>query len=223
MSLSSKGEVPRTVVKGETANITHLCEFGWYDGEFFRDNSLTYPDDNWVLGRWLGPSTDISPVLCAKILKGKGRCVYRSSYRHLTEDEVNSPEKRKKSKSYDQMVYSKLGSSANTQDFEADYSTSEYELYEDDGGDRIAHAKECNDESTSITYDTYIGAEVVLPKGNDLVSRTVKSRVKAFEGHTIGKADKNPILDTRVYMMNSQILRIQNWEQISCEMHVCSM
>ena len=23
-----KGEVPRTVMKGETANITHLCEFG---------------------------------------------------------------------------------------------------------------------------------------------------------------------------------------------------
>ena len=25
-----KGEVPRTVMKGEAANITHLCEFGWY-------------------------------------------------------------------------------------------------------------------------------------------------------------------------------------------------
>ena len=26
-----KGEVQRTVMKGETANITHLCEFGLYD------------------------------------------------------------------------------------------------------------------------------------------------------------------------------------------------
>ena len=61
------------------------------------------------------------------------------------------------------MVYSKLGSSASMQDFQEDYSTSEYELYEDDHGDRIAHAKDCNDEPTPITYDTYIGAEVVLP------------------------------------------------------------
>ena len=96
------------------------------------------------------------------------------------------------------MIYSKLGSSASTQDFEEDYSTPEYELYEDDDGDGIAHAKGCNDEPTPITYHTYIGAEVVLPKGNDLVSGTVKSRVKDFEGQPIGKADKNPILDIRV-------------------------
>ena len=32
-----------------------------------------------------------------------------------------------------------------------------------------------------------------------MVYGTVKSRVKDFEGQPIGKADKNPILDTRVY------------------------
>ena len=42
-------------------------------------------------------------------------------------------------------------------------------------------------------------SEVVLPKRNDMVSGTVKSRVKDFEGQPIGKALKNPILDTRVY------------------------
>ena len=186
-------------MKGETANITHFCEIGWYDRVYFRDNAVTYPNDKWVLGRWLGPSTDIGPALCAKILKENGRCVYRSSYRHLTEDEVNSPEERKKRESYDQMIYSRLVSSASTQDFEEDYSTPEYELYQDDDGDGISHAKECNDEPTPITYDTYVGAEVVLPKGNDMVSGTVMLRVKDFEGQPIGKADKNPILDTRVH------------------------
>ena len=44
-----------TVMKGETANITHLCEFGWYDWVYCRDNAATYPNDKWVLGRWLGP------------------------------------------------------------------------------------------------------------------------------------------------------------------------
>ena len=124
--------------------------------------------------------------------------VYRSSYRHLTEDEQNSPEEKKKRKSYDQLVHSKLGSPATTQDFEEDYSTPEYELYEDDDGDGVPHARECEDEPTPITCDTYIGAEVVLPKRNDMVSGTVKSRVKGFEGQPIGEADKNPIVDTRV-------------------------
>ena len=40
---------------------------------------------------------------------------------------------------------------------------------------------------------------MVLPKGNDITSGTVKSRVKDYEGQPIGRADKNRILDTRVY------------------------
>ena len=100
-----KGEVPRTVMNGETANITHLCEFGWYDRVYFRDNAATCSNDEWVMGRWLCPSTDIGPALCAKILKENGRCVYRSSYRHLTEDEQNSPEEKKKRESYDQLIH----------------------------------------------------------------------------------------------------------------------
>ena len=57
---------------------------------------------------------------------------------------------------------------------------------------------ECVDESNPITYDTYI-CEVFLPKRDDMVSGTVKSRVKDFEEQPIEKADKNPDLDTRVY------------------------
>ena len=73
-------------------------------------------------------------------------------------------------------------------------------MYEDEeDGDRISHTKECDDEPTPITYDTYIGVEVGFLKGNDMVSGTVKTSVKDFEGQLTGKADKNPILDTRVY------------------------
>ena len=97
------------------------------------------------------------------------------------------------------MIHSKLGPSASTKDFEEDHSTPEYELYEDDDGDEIGHAKECDNVPTHITYDTYIGAEVVLPQGNDMVSGTIKSRVEDFEGQPIGKANKSPILDTRAY------------------------
>ena len=93
------GEVPTTVMKGETVNITHLCKFGWYDWVYFRDNAVTYPNDKWVLGTWLGPQ-----------FKDNGRCVYRSSYRHLTEDEPNRLEEKKKKESYDQLIHSKLGS-----------------------------------------------------------------------------------------------------------------
>ena len=72
-----KGEVPKTVLKGQTANTTHLCKFDRDHWVYFRDNAVTYPNDEWVLGLWLDPSTDIDPALCAKILKEIGRCMYR--------------------------------------------------------------------------------------------------------------------------------------------------
>ena len=43
------------------------------------------------------------------------------------------------------------------------------------------------------------------------------SRVKDIEGQPIGKADMNPILDTRVYNLNSQMVRMENWEQVSLQ------
>ena len=45
--------------------------------------------------------------------------------------------------SYDQMIHSRLGSPASTQDFEEDYLTPEFELYEDNDGNGVPHAKEC--------------------------------------------------------------------------------
>ena len=94
--------------------------------------------------------------------------------RYLAEDKQSRPEERKKRESYDHMIHSRLGSPASTQDFEEDYSTPEFELYEDGDGNGVPHAEECKDEPTPIMYDTYIGAEVVLQKGNDMVSGTVK-------------------------------------------------
>ena len=70
-----KGEVLRTVMKSEMTNITHLCESGWYEWVYFRDNVVTHANDKWVFGRYLGPSNDIGPALCAKILKENRRCV----------------------------------------------------------------------------------------------------------------------------------------------------
>ena len=53
----------------------------------FRDQPVAFPDDNPVLGRYLGPAIDVGPALTAKILKANGEVVYRSTYRALTDVE----------------------------------------------------------------------------------------------------------------------------------------
>jgi hypothetical protein len=40
------GEVPETIMKGGTADISHICEFAWYDWVMFHDivNTIAFPD-----------------------------------------------------------------------------------------------------------------------------------------------------------------------------------
>jgi hypothetical protein len=65
----TNGKVPETIMTGSTANISHICEFGWYDWVMFRDIVPTFPDVKLTLGRYLGPATNVSSALTAKILK----------------------------------------------------------------------------------------------------------------------------------------------------------
>ncbi len=77
--LSASGEVPLTILTGSTADISAICQFGWYDWVMFRDVTPTFPDESIVLGRYLGPALDVGSALTAKILKSNGQVVYRST------------------------------------------------------------------------------------------------------------------------------------------------
>ena len=80
----TNGQVPETIMKGSTADISHIAEFGWYDWVMFRDNIPSYPDDKLTLGRYLGPALDTGSALTAKILKSNGQFVCRWTLRAST-------------------------------------------------------------------------------------------------------------------------------------------
>ena len=85
------GQVPETIMTGNTADISHIAEFGWYDWVMFCNNVPSFPDDKLILGRYLGPAIDTGSALTAKILKSNGVFVCRSTLRHLTDEELHSP------------------------------------------------------------------------------------------------------------------------------------
>ena len=62
-------EVPETVMLGGTSDISQFCEHGFYDWVMFRDELIQYPDENPVLGRYLGPAMDVGPEIMTKIMK----------------------------------------------------------------------------------------------------------------------------------------------------------
>jgi hypothetical protein len=84
------GQVPETIMTRNTADISHIAEFGWYNWVMYHDKEPSFPDDKLILGCYLGPAIDTGSALTAKILKSNGVFDCRSTLRHLSDEELNS-------------------------------------------------------------------------------------------------------------------------------------
>jgi len=195
-----QGEVPETVVTGQTADISALAEFTWYQWVLYYDENASYPDDKQKLARWLGPSFEVGSALCAKLLKANGEYAFRTTYRGLTTDEMNDPDRMKEMEKFDEVVIEKLGELADSKDFteELDIETPIYEPYGDDEGSGMAPFPDRDDHDPEI-FDNYVGSEVLLQHGESMASGKVIGRKRDKDGIAKGKANTNPILDTRTY------------------------
>jgi hypothetical protein len=190
------GQVPETVVSGETADITTVAEYQWYEWIKFRDTKVSFPEDKVVLGRDLGPAIDIGPMVTRKILKQNGQVVYRSTVRPLTPDEIKDPQEIQARAAFDEAIKQRLGDPTAWEELIADpdYETPVFEAYEDDSGGTVEQAQDAPD-----TLDQYVGAEVLLPTGDRMMTGRVTGRKRDHDGEPRGQANVNPILDTRVY------------------------
>jgi hypothetical protein len=54
-------------------------------------------------------------------------------------------------------------------------------------------------EDDADTYDQYVGAKVELPIGGKMMNAKVRGQKRSADGSVRGRANANPILDTRTY------------------------
>ena len=172
-----QGRVPKTIVSGQTADISLFIELPFYTWLKFWDNLAKYPEPKKQLGCWLGPAIDIDPAMTAKILKSNGQVLYMLTYHGLTDDEHHDNAEVQKWKLFDFLIKSKLGSPLSfhdLQDMDPDITTPHYELYEDDFKTHPNVPNSDNDVNPE-TGDTYVGAEILLPHGSmGIVNRLAK-------------------------------------------------
>ena len=185
---------------GSTADISHICEFAWYDWVMFRDNIPTFPDDRLVLGRYLGPAINIGSALTAKILKFNGQVVYRSTLQHLNDDERACPVHTANRKAYDDSIAERLGPAAQEDDFPAEDLTPKYDPFGETGTADLDLGQDQEDlEVTPEAHDNYVGVDLLFPKGGTMSRGRVTARKRDSDGNPTGRANDNPILDTREY------------------------
>ena len=58
-----QGEVPETIMTGQTAYISNICRYDWYEWVMFLDNVISYPEDRRTLGRYIGPAIGVGSSL----------------------------------------------------------------------------------------------------------------------------------------------------------------
>ena len=195
-----QGQVPQTLMTGQTADISQFFELEWYEWVMYHDSAIRFPDDKLVLGKWLGPSIDIGPAMTGKILKANGNTRHVSTYRALTQEEREDPRLQLQMNDFLKNIQQTLGEIANDSDFTDEFdefNTPTYEPYQD------------NDTKPQITldrddyqsFDQYIGAEVLLPCGDKQLSGKVMTRKREADGSLKGERHSNPLFDTRAYVI----------------------
>jgi len=189
------GQTPYFKATGIAADISSLCEFEWYEWIYFRDHASKFPYAKERLGRYLGPADHAGTMMSKWILNENGKVLPYQTIRKLTKSEVISPVEIERRKIFSKEIEKKLGGTFNDED------GSEPELddlYVDDIEN--GHNSSMPEADDIETYDEYINSEVLLPReGEHMQVARILKRSTNDNGALIGNANKNPILDTRVY------------------------
>jgi hypothetical protein len=135
----------------------------------------------------------------AKILKSNGVFVCRSTLQHLNDEELDSPVHKDMRRKFDESIEYHLGLAALPQDFSDEDLTPDPTYYDDTD----AMDPEYGDaEVTPEIGDNYLSAELMLPKGGVMVKGHVTARKRDWDGNPVRRANDNPILDTRSYIVD---------------------
>jgi hypothetical protein len=128
-----EGDSPATRLTGDTVDISHLCEFRWYDMVWYLDP--LDKAENKKLGRYLGPSHDVGQAMCCKILNVKGKELSRTSVLPLSTEDVNNEICKQQISQFNKDLAISLGDRARGIALDPNDEVPEYEPYWDESMD----------------------------------------------------------------------------------------
>jgi Reverse transcriptase (RNA-dependent DNA polymerase) len=201
------GQVPETVMLGQTADISFIYGFAWYDWVYYNDPVIKFPEAKSVLGRYLGPTEpEAGSVLSAKILTNSGEVVRRNTFRVLTTEEQESESVKQAQATFNESVKKRLGNAFTTSDDVSAQLTFSSLTIDDEESicDNTDHLDTITGNSNDFdpeVIDGYISAQVLLPRDDQYQLGKVIKRSVDGNAHPVGKAHSNPILDTREYLV----------------------
>ena len=201
------GNTPVAATFGKQGDISNICQFGWYDWCYYRDDGvMAYPNQKEKLGRILGPTKNEGNEMVQAVLNSKGIVVPRRTVRRLTVAEMNSNSEQKKRDMFDAFIRSKLGDSISMPPDTPEPSDNDvFDLVADDDEELAIVSDDDPIDNDGVAVndkplsDVLIHAEVLLPHGEELQHAKVKKRSKNLNGDVVGEYHENPLLNSILY------------------------
>ena len=108
-----QGEVPETILRGTTADISHVCEFAWYQWVIYNEpnpETSKFPESRECIGRYLGPTQPgIGSIMSYYVPNDKGVPLRQTTIQALMLEERESETKAAIKKAFDATILKKLG------------------------------------------------------------------------------------------------------------------
>jgi hypothetical protein len=185
------GDTPTTKLLGDTADISHLCQFEWYQYVWFIHPSDKL--DSKHIGRYLGPSHLVGDVTCSKVLTSKATVLVRSSVYPVSHEDLVTSGVNDRLLDFGAQLREKLKDRYEPLSIEPEVLT--YTPYEDIESQPLEMPEA--GEMDHAAYDNYISARVWLPTDDGIAKPAkVTGRKRDTDGNLIGHTNDNPILDT---------------------------
>jgi hypothetical protein len=154
----------------------------------------------------LGAAIDIGPAMARKLFKKIRHVMHMTSVIPITSDEIQSQTEQKEREEFDSSIEKKYGFPMNEADFRddpdyADFVTPTYDCYEDDEvpASMMPDIDDFKSQDDVDTYDQYVGAQVRVPIGYEILTGKVVRHKRELDGTLRGQANANSMLDTRTY------------------------
>jgi hypothetical protein len=121
-----QGQVPETIMMGQTADISFICEFEQYSWVYYNESNIQFPKEKKFIGWYLG-------LMMAKILKSKVEVLRTNTFRHVRQEEFDTEECIKVLSNFIVALYQRLGDLINMQELMAEFDVAfvapEYKVY----------------------------------------------------------------------------------------------
>ena len=196
-----QGQNPYMATLGEMADISNLCQFGWYEWVYFRQHTAKFPYQKEVLGRCLGPTKDEANEMAQWVLQHNGQIVPRRTLRRLRQEEMsltNLVEKAKRD-AFDAQIKELLGDSVEVppepvKEALDPMNNFDYDVEDELAADNVVPAADAVDAAgkplnQQSVADLLINAEVLLDHDESQQMARVIRRSIGPDGKVLGQFD----------------------------------